>query len=95
MPLLGLVGNHLQKLFLSNLDDDLDGKWGNSIGYLLVRRWDNWVAYCVCLPISWNIENYFKCKTKEIRVKGTRSHFHFHWGGYTIPITKPLQPMVG
>ena len=44
MPLVGFAVATSTNFSQDNLDDDLDGEWGNSIGVSAARRWDNWMA---------------------------------------------------
>ena len=45
MPLVGFAVATSTNFSQDNLDDDLDGEWGNSIGVSAAKRWDNWMAY--------------------------------------------------
>jgi opacity protein-like surface antigen len=70
------------------LDDELEGEWGNSIGILAGRRWDNWMAYARVAYQYLEYENpNFQGLTKPTRVEGTEESFSLMiGGGYTIPL---------
>ena len=58
-----------------DLDDDLDGEWGNSIGVSAGKRWDNWAAYLrVAYQYLEHENDNFKCKTgRRVELKETKS----------------------
>ncbi|MEL0098222.1 MAG: outer membrane beta-barrel protein [Opitutae bacterium] len=77
----------------SSLEDDLDGKWGNSIGICAGRRWDNWVA---TINTSYQFQEYdnnsFRNATaNRIDAEGYEESFSISIsGGYSVPITSAL-----
>lgn len=98
MPLVGF-GISTQTTFAENdLDDELDGEWGNSIGISVGKRWDNWMGY---LRVSYQFLEYsnpsFQSRTNRVvRVEGSEESFSLTLGGgYSIPISSSLSTYGG
>ncbi len=92
MPVVGLA-MATQTTFSENaLDDELDGKWGNSIGLSAGRRWDNWMAYARVAYQYLEYENLnFRGQSLQTRVEGTEESYSLGLGGgYTISLTEGL-----
>ena len=90
MPLVGFAVATTTNFSQNNLDDDLEGKWGNSIGVSAGKRWDNWMAYVrVAYQYLENENLNFKNDTNDLyRVLGTEESFSFSvGGGYTISLS--------
>ena len=98
MPLLGLAISTKTSFAENDLDDELDGEWGNSIGISAGKRWDNWAAYLrVAYQYLEHENDNFKSKTgRRVRVKGNEESFSFTvGGGYAIPLTTSLSTYGG
>ena len=64
------------------LDDDLDGRWGNSIGLLLVKGGITGLHFCVLLTSIRNMRTNFKCNGKKIYAQEElRILFNLELGG--------------
>jgi len=88
MPSIGFALATNTTFSENQLDDELEGKWGNSIGILAGRRWDNWMAYARVAYQYLEYENpKFQGLTQPTRVEGTEESFSLMvGGGYTIPL---------
>jgi len=98
MPLVGFAVATSTNFSQDNLDDDLDGEWGNSIGLSAAKRWDNWMAYVrVAYQFLENQNLNFKNDlNKEYRVFGTEESFSLSLGGgYTISLSQKLSTYGG
>ncbi len=98
MPLVGFAVATSTNFSQDNLDDDLDGEWGNSIGVSAARRWDNWMAYVrVAYQYLENQNLDFKNDlNKEYKVFGTEESFSLSLGaGYTISLSQKLSTYGG
>jgi opacity protein-like surface antigen len=98
MPLVGFAVSTTTNFSQNNLDDDLEGKWGNSIGVSAGKRWDNWMAYVrVAYQYLENENLNFKNDTNnDYRVFGTEESFSFSLGGgYTISLSQRLSTYGG
>jgi len=77
----------------SSLDDDLEGDWGNSIGILIGRRWDNWNAN---FNASYQFQKYHNnnfrnATSNRVKADGHEESFSLTLnGGYSVPITNSL-----
>lgn len=91
MPLVGFALATTTNFSQSNLEDDLDGEWGNSIGISAGKRWDNWMAYLrVAYQYLKNENLNFQNATNDLyRVLGVEESFSFTFGGgYTISLSE-------
>jgi opacity protein-like surface antigen len=98
MPLVGLAISTKTSFAEDDLDDELDGEWGNSIGVSAGKRWDNWVAYLrVAYQYLKHENGSFKSITgRKVRVEGYEESFSLTvGGGYTIPLTTRLSTYGG
>jgi len=88
MPSIGFALATNTTFSENQLDDELEGKWGNSISILAGRRWDNWMAYARVAYQYLEYENpKFQGLTQPTRVEGTEESFSLMvGGGYTIPL---------
>jgi opacity protein-like surface antigen len=88
MPSIGFAVATNTTFSEAQLDDELEGEWGNSIGILAGRRWDNWMAYARVAYQYLEYENpKFQGLTQPTRVEGTEESFSLMvGGGYTIPL---------
>ena len=88
MPSVGFAVATNTTFSENELDDELEGEWGNSIGILAGRRWDNWMAYARVAYQYLEYENLnFQGLPLPTRVEGTEESFSLMvGGGYTIPL---------
>jgi opacity protein-like surface antigen len=78
----------------TTFSDDLDGGWGNSIGIMFGKRWDNWTAFC---RIGYQYQTYDNDRFASI-VPGTfadleasnESYLLNVGTGYSIPLSAKL-----
>ena len=78
-----------------NFSDTLDGKWGNSVGLSMGKRWDNWEAL---LRVSYQYQKLEKDNFKSDKPTTTiynatvteESFLLSLAGGYSIPLTNHL-----
>ena len=78
----------------NSFSDDLDGKWGNSVGVLAGRRWENWTAF---FRVGYQYQKYenpnFKSEVANIfaQTDGTNESYAIGLGGgYSIPLSDKL-----
>ena len=93
MPVVGLALATQTTFSDNSLDDELDGKWGNSIGLSAGRRWDNWMAYMRVAYQYLEYENHNFSGNGDIptKVDGTEESYSVSvGGGYSISLTKGL-----
>jgi opacity protein-like surface antigen len=97
MPIWGLAVATQTTFSENSLDDELDGKWGNSIGLSAGKRWDNWMLYGRIAYQFLEYENpNFEGNVIQTRVNGTEESYSLTFGGgYTIPITNTLSTYGG
>lgn len=98
MPFLGLcMSSYISYEFneLGNtFSDEMNGKFGNSIGLIAGRRWDNWGAL---VRVGYQYQKYenssFRSEVSTIfaDADGTNESFSFSMGGgYSIPLSERL-----
>ena len=77
MPLVGFAVATATNFSQDNLNDDLEGEWGNSIGLTGGKRWDNWMAYLrVAYQYLENENPNFKNDANDqIRAHGTEESY--------------------
>jgi len=96
MPTIGFAVATNTTFSEDQLDDELDGKWGNSIGILAGRRWDNWMAYARVAYQYLEYENPNFQSVVDTRVEGTEESYSLMiGGGYTIPLITGLSTYGG
>lgn len=98
MPVLGFsISSYIAYEFNEggiNFSDDLDGGWGNSIGIMLGKRWDNWTMFC---KLGYQYQKYDNGKFIS-QVPNTfadaevtnESYLINFGGGYSIPLSNKL-----
>ena len=98
MPVLGFsLSSYIAYEFNdggTNFSDDLDGGWGNSVGIMIGKRWDNWTAFC---RIGYQYQKYTNDKFASIvndtfaDVEGTNESYLLNLAsGYSIPLSAKL-----
>jgi len=93
MPLIGFAISSSTNFSQDNLNDGLDGEWGNSVGLSAGKRWDNWTASVrVAYQYTKNKNLNFKNSTNDkYRVHGTEESFALSCGGgYNISLNNSL-----
>lgn len=98
MPFVGLAVATNTTFSQDDLDDELEGKWGNSIGLTAGKHWDNWKAYlrAVYQYLEYSNLNFRSSARDEVRMNGTEESFAFSLGGgYTISLTPSLSTYGG
>jgi opacity protein-like surface antigen len=78
----------------NSFSDDLDGRWGNAVGVLAGKRWENWTAF---FRIGYQYQKYknpnFKSEVDNIfaQTDGTNESYAIGLGGgYSIPLSDKL-----
>jgi opacity protein-like surface antigen len=98
MPFIGLAVATNTTFSQEDLDDELEGKWGNSIGLTAGKHWDNWKAYlrAAYQYLEYSNPNFRSSARDEVRMNGTEESFAFSLGGgYTISLTSSLSTYGG
>jgi len=97
MPCVGFAVATNTTFSEDQLDDELDGEWGNSIGLVAGKRWDNWMAYARVAYQYLEYENpKFQGNSGDTRVNGTEESYSIMvGGGYTIPLFAGLSTYGG
>ena len=92
MPIIGFAAATRTSYTPDQLDDELDGEWGNSIGLTLGKRWDNWMAYTrIGYQYLQYSNNDFVGNGLDTQVEGTEESYSISiGGGYAVPITESL-----
>ena len=93
MPFVGLAAASDTTFTESELDDTLEGNWGNSIGIITGKRWDNWMLFArvAYQYIEYENGNFQGNGNIPTRAKGTEESYNFSiGGGYSIPIKNRL-----
>ena len=90
MPFIGFAVATKTSFTVDQLDDELDGEWGNSVGLSIGKRWDNWTAY---LRVSYQHLEYennnFAGGAALTKVFGTEESYSLSCGGgYSIPLSE-------
>ncbi len=98
MPIIGLAVSTRTTYTDDSLDDDLQGKWGNSIGLSAGKRWDNWMVYG---RVAYQHLEYENSSFKGLpgisnRASGTEESYSLACGaGYSIPLVGGLSTYGG
>ena len=78
----------------NSFSDDLNGRWGNSVGVFAGRRWENWTAF---FRVGYQYQKYenpnFKSEVSNIfaQTDGTNESYSIGvGGGYSIPLSDKL-----
>jgi opacity protein-like surface antigen len=98
MPVLGFsLSSYIAYEFNEGgtaFSDDLDGGWGNSIGIMIGKRWDNWTAFC---RIGYQYQKYENDRFTSMvpdtfaDIDATNESYLLNLGsGYSIPLTTQL-----
>ena len=100
MPLIGIVASSSVSASYKDaslgidLDDSLEGGWGNSVGFNAGKRWDNWYSD---ISLSYQYQkyshpNFFHDRsTTTLPVTGIEESFALSLGGgYSVPLTEKL-----
>ena len=100
MPLIGIVASSSVSASYKDaslgidLDDSLEGGWGNSVGFNAGKRWDNWYSD---ISLSYQYQkyshpNFFHVgSTTTLPVTGIEESFALSLGGgYSVPLTEKL-----
>jgi opacity protein-like surface antigen len=97
MPLVGFsftsITNYDFDYAGSTLEDDLDGRWGNSVGISAGKRWDNWIA---TINSTYQFQKYSNNHFRNVTLNTIKAEGHeesfsiFLNGGYSVPITNSL-----
>jgi len=98
MPVLGIsLSSYIAYEFNqggTTFSDDLDGGWGNSIGIILGKRWDNWTAFC---RFGYQYQKYDNDKFGSIvpgtfaELEASNESYILNLGsGYSIPLSTNL-----
>ena len=98
MPVLGFsLSSYIAYEFNeggTNFSDDLDGDWGNSIGIMIGKRWDNWNVFC---RIGYQYQKYENGSFASIvpdtfaEIEATNESYLLNLGsGYSIPLSTKL-----
>jgi opacity protein-like surface antigen len=96
MPLVGFAVASDTTFSENEYNDDLEGKWGNSIGVSAGKRWDNWMAYLRVAYQYLEYENLAFKADNPTRVFGDEESFSFSFGGgYAISLTPKLSTYGG
>jgi opacity protein-like surface antigen len=93
MPLIGFAISSSTNFSQDNLNDELDGEWGNSVGLSAGKRWDNWTANIrAAYQYTKNKNLDFKNSTNnKYRVHGIEESFALSCGGgYNISLNNRL-----
>ena len=98
MPILGFsLSSYIAYEFNeggTNFSDDLDGGWGNSVGIMIGKRWDNWTAFCrICYQYQKYTNDTFGSIVTDTfaNVAGTNESYLLNFGsGYSIPLSTKL-----
>ena len=79
MPFIGLAVATNTTFSQDDLDDELEGKWGNSIGLTAGKHWDNWKAYlrAAYQYLEYSNRNFRSSTRDEVRMNGTEESFAF------------------
>ena len=96
MPLVGFAVATTTTFSEHEYNDDLEGKWGNSIGVSAGKRWDNWMAYVRVAYQYLEYENLAFKADNPTRVFGNEESFSLSvGGGYAIPLTQKISTYGG
>lgn len=96
MPLVGFAVATTTTFSEHEYNDDLEGKWGNSIGVSGGRRWDNWMAYVRVAYQYLEYENLAFKADNPTRVFGNEESFSISaGGGYAVPLTQKISTYGG
>jgi opacity protein-like surface antigen len=98
MPMLGFsLSSYIAYEFNqggTTFSDDLDGGWGNSIGIMLGKRWDNWTAFC---RVGYQFQKYDNDNFGSIvpgtfaEIEASNESYLLNLGsGYSIPLSTSL-----
>lgn len=100
MPLLGIVASSSVSASYKDashgieLDDSLEGGWGNSVGFNAGKRWDNWYSD---ISLSYQYQKYSHPNFfhhggfTTLPVTGIEESFALSLGGgYSVPLTEKL-----
>jgi len=98
MPVLGFsLSSYIAYEFNEGgtaFSDDLDGGWGNSVGIMIGKRWDNWTAFC---RIGYQYQKYENDRFTSMvpdtfaDIDATNESYLLNLGsGYSIPLTTQL-----
>ena len=98
MPVLGIsLSSYIAYEFNqggTTFSDDLDGGWGNSIGIILGKRWDNWTAF---FRFGYQYQKYDNDKFGSIvpgtfaELEASNESYILNLGsGYSIPLSTNL-----
>ena len=93
MPFVGLAAASDTTFTESELDDTLEGNWGNSIGITTGKRWDNWMLFArvAYQYIEYENGDFQGNGNIPTRAQGTEESYNFSiGGGYSIPVHNRL-----
>jgi len=90
MPFLGFAVATKTSFSVDQLDDELEGEWGNSVGLSAGKRWDNWMSYVRVAYQYLEYENFnFRGGAADTKVYGTEESASFSLGGgYSISLAQ-------
>jgi len=98
MPIWGLAVATNTTYASDSLDDELDGRWGNSIGLSAGRRWDNWMLYgrVAYQYLEYDNPSFKGAPGVKNRASGIEESYSLSIGaGYSIPLVSALSTFGG
>ncbi len=98
MPILGFAVSTHTTYAKDSFDDNLEGKWGNSIGISAGKRWDNWMVYgrVAYQYLEYENPSFQGVPSVKNRASGLEESFSFAGGlGYSVPIAGGLSTYGG
>jgi opacity protein-like surface antigen len=98
MPIWGLAVATNTTYASDSLDDELEGRWGNSIGISGGKRWDNWMLYgrVAYQYLEYENPSFKGAPGVRNRASGIEESYSFLAGaGYSIPLVSGLSTFGG
>ncbi len=98
MPIWGLAVATNTTYTSDSLDDELEGRWGNSIGISGGKRWDNWMLYgrVAYQYLEYDNPSFKGAPGVKNRASGIEESYSLSVGaGYSIPLVSSLSTFGG